>query len=208
MGVRIDMRRALQQQTRRFNDFQRRQVPFAASLALNSLATMVQVAETEALSDVFDNPTPFTRRAFGVRRASKHNLTAIVFAKDIQATYLLPWETGGRQVLGSKRAILTPKGARVNQYGNLPKGRLATLKAKSNVFIGAVKTKKGATINGVWQRPTNRKGQSALKLLIRFSDPAPVPARLHYGDRALEIVRANWRNEFSKAMTIATSTAR
>jgi hypothetical protein len=208
MGVRINMRAALQQQTRRYTDFQRRQVPFAISLMLNSLAGMVRDAETEALSDVFDNPTPFTRRAFGVRSATKHNLTAYVFAKDIQAQYLEPWETGGRQVLGSKRAILTPKGARVNQYGNLPKGRLATLKAQSNVFIGAVKTKKGETINGVWRRPARRNGKSTLKLMIRFSDPAPVPARLHFADRALDIVRRNGEAEWDKAMAVALATAR
>ena len=96
----------------------------------------------------------------------------------------------------------------MNQYGNLPKGRLATLKAKPNVFIGAVKTKKGLTINGVWQRPTKRSGKSGLKLMIRFSDPSPVPARLHFADRALGIVRANARTEWDKAMTLALATAR
>jgi hypothetical protein len=208
MGVRIDMRRAVQLQTRRYDDFRQRQVPFAISLTLNALAHLVKEAETEALSDTFDNPTPFTRRAFGVRSATKSSLTAYVFAKDIQAQYLAPWETGGRQVLGSKRAILTPKGARVNQYGNLPKGRLATLKAKSNVFVGAVKTKKGETINGVWQRPSRRNGKATLKLMIRFSDPLPVPAKLGFADRALDVVRTNFEPEFEKAMAQALATAR
>ncbi len=202
------MRAAVKQQTRRFNDFQRRQIPFAASLMLNSLAALVQADETEALSEVFDNPTPFTRRAYSVQRATKSNLTAYVYAKDIQAQYLTPWETGGRQVLGSKRAILTPKGARVNQYGNLPKGQLATLKSKPNVFIGAVKTKSGETINGVWRRPARRNGKATLKLLIRFSDPLPVPAKLHFGDRAFAVVRQHGRAEWDKAIATALASAR
>ena len=60
----------------------------------------------------------------------------MVFAKDIAAQYLEPYEDGGPQFLGAKRAILAPVAQRTNQYGNLPRTALVRLKAKPNVFTG------------------------------------------------------------------------
>ena len=83
----------------------------------------------------------------GMRGARKDDLTAIVFVKPIAARYLLPYEEGGDHVLPG-RALLNPKDIKLNANGQLPRGILARLKARPDIFIGPVQTKTGP-VNGV-----------------------------------------------------------
>jgi len=203
---------------RSLDDFARQQAPFATAKALTAVARRVQEAEVKAFSDVFDRPTLFTQRSVGVKAARKTSLTAVVFVKDIAARYLLPFEDGGKHFLPpSKRGgtLFNPKAAPVNQYGNLAKGTLRRLAGRQDVFVGAVRTKGGTTINGVWQRPAadgargrglNRTG--SLKLLVRFGDALPVKQRLGYRERAKAVVQASLQAEFDAAMGEALRTAR
>lgn len=202
----IDLRPALAQLRRDFNHFQRQQVPFASALALTRIAQQVQAAETAALETVFDRPTPFTRKAFVVKPARKSAPTATVLARDIQSKYLEPSEVGGRQVLGAKRAILAPRGVGLNSYGNLPRTKLATLKAKPTVFVGQVRAKKGAR-SGVWQRVGKGRNEK-LKLLIEFADPAPIQPVFGFLPRARSVVERVYVREFEAAMAQAMASAR
>ncbi len=204
-----------------------RQAPFAAALALTELARLVQQEEVKAMTEVLDRPTPFTLRSVGMRGARKDDLEARVFVKDIAAAYLEPFEFGGVHSLGAKRALLVPKQIGVNQYGNLPRGTLARLKGRSNIFIGSVTFKQsGQTVSGVWQRPVNggRRGggsgtkgntqnqiggsRTGLKLLIRFEDPQPVHQRLEYRERAKRVVAANFNRVFGQALRRAIATGK
>lgn len=198
-----------------------KQVPFAASLALNNLAKGVVAEERKLVDETFDTPTPFTENAFRIEVATKSKPIAVVAAKDIQAEYLAPYVVGGDRYLGTKRGMLAPIAGNINlnAYGNLTRGKLASLKGKPNVFIGAIKTKGGKVINGVWQRPTQGKrgkrgrGRSAttpghLKLMIVFKDTTPAPKHFAFLERAQAYVRANARREFQSALQRAFATAR
>lgn len=205
---------------RNLEGWQRRQVPFAMAQALTDVVRQVQAAETRALPEVFDNPTPFTKRAFAVTAARKSNLVAVVFAKDIQRAYLAPYgETGsGRQVVGpNRRGIPVPKRVGVNQYGNLTKGKVKALLAKPGVFSGKIETRSGQVVSGIWQRvpaqavgrrrPDGRE-EGALKLLVRWSDGAPVHQRFGFQARARALVMAQMRTAFASAWAKALATAR
>ncbi|WP_295541057.1 hypothetical protein [uncultured Pseudacidovorax sp.] len=196
---------------RKLDAFAYQQMPFATARALTALAGQVKVAEQKALPSVFDRPTPFTVNAIGVKPARKDTLTATVFVKDIAASYLQPYETGGANKLNSK-ALLKPVAGKIplNQYGNLPKNKLAQLRAKSNVFVGPITTKAGKTMSGVWQRAKPTKAQPAgkLTLLIAFTDAHPARQRLNYHQRAQQIVRANFNAEMRKALADALASAR
>jgi hypothetical protein len=222
--VDISIRSNIKQVQQSLSAFASQQVPYATSLALTSLANKVQVENTKALSQVFDRPTPFTQKAIGVKVARKNNLVATVFVKDIAASYLEPFEFGGMHKLNS-RAMLNPKNVQKNQYGNLPRTLINTLKGRSDVFIGPVKTKNGGVINGVWQRPPVGKqraggrgtkgklnvvgGQlTGLKLLIRFTDAQPVKQRLGYRARAKRIIDTNFDAEFSAALARSMASAK
>lgn len=206
-----------------------KQVPFATASALTAIAKLVQADETKGLKATFKKASPFTMKSVRIIPARKSNLSATVFVMDKAAQYLDPYETGGVHRLSGK-ALLNPKDIPLNQYGQLSKGVLAKLKARPDIFIGPVKTKKGV-INGVWQRVTdtqrvtllNSKGKrlrginklagasgvkGRLKLLIRFGDALPVKQRLGYRDRATRIVNANFNREFGAAMARAIASAR
>jgi len=142
-----------------------------------------------------------------MQAARKDRKQAIVYVRDIAAGYLEPYEFGGPNKLGGK-ALIKPVNVPVNQYGNLPRKKLAQLKAKGNVFIGKVKTKAG-TVDGVWQRiPPTRKQPGHLKLLLRFADAHQVKQHLGYRDRAARIISANFNAVFGKALARAMATAR
>lgn len=208
MSVEIDVRTNLKQLERNLDDFAYRQLPFATAQALTGLGKLVQAGEREAMSSVFDKPTPFTVNAVGVQGARKDNLQAVVYVKDIAASYLAPYEFGGPNKLNST-ALLKPVSQPVNQYGNLPRTKTSQLKARADVFVGKVKGKNGEEIEGIWQRTKASKGKpSSLKLLIRFSDAHPAKQHLDFRKRAEQLVRANFNAEMGKALARAIATAR
>lgn len=203
----ISMRSNLAEIQRNLGAFAYKQVPFAAAQALTELAHMVAAAERAALSQVLDRPTPFTLASIGVQGARKDRLYAVVFVKDIAAAYLAPYEFGGLNKLNS-RALIEPVNVTLNQYGNLPRRKLAQLKAKKGVFVGKVKTKAGE-VDGVWQRVPPKKGAPGhLKLLLRFADAHQVKQHLNYRERARRIVAANFNRVFGRALGRAMATAR
>lgn len=215
LSIKADLR-SLQ---RAFVGLGAKQVPFATSLTLNALAIGVSAEETKAVDQTFTSPTPFTEKAFRIQVATKSRPIAIVAAKDIQAEYLTPYVFGGERFLGTKRGMLAPRDIGLNQYGNLTKGKLASLKGKTSIFIGPITTKAGKTINGVWQRPAapkvgRRRGkavaapQGHLKLLIQFEDTSQVRKRLPFFERARAYVKANAAREFNVGMRRALATAR
>lgn len=213
----IDIRANLKPLQRAFIALSAKQVPFATSLALNTLAKGVVAQEKDEVSDTFDTPTPFTQNAFRTEAATKTRPIARVAVKDIQATYLEPYVVGGNRSLGTKRGMLAPRAVTLNQYGNLARGKLASLKGKPGVFIGKVTTRNGRVIDGVWQRPVRgirrdgtkgSKGRSGLKLLIQFEDTTPVRKRFDFFGRARAYLKANAAREFDAALKRAFATAR
>src|SRR5471032_100476 len=196
-----------------------KQIGFATAQALTAIAKEVQADETRNIAHTFKKPKPFTQNSVGVKGARKDNLVATVFVRPIAAKYLAPYEDGGVHFL-SGRALLNPKNLKLNAYGQLPRGVLARLKARKDIFIGPVKTKAGS-VNGVWQRippkdgKAARRGRSAvaaqpghLKLLIRFGDAIQVNKRLNYRSRAMAVVERGFAAAFRESLGRALETAK
>jgi hypothetical protein len=215
----VDVRMRLDDKAvrRMLADLPSKQIPFAISTGVNAISKRVAAAETAALGSEFHKATPFTKRAIAIQPARKEVPYAVVYVKDAQAAYLAPYETGGRQFLGSKRALINPKAKPLlNQYGNLPKGKLQRLKGRKDVFIGAVKTKAGL-VSGVWQRlpghianAKDAKGEKVgpLVLLIRWGDPQEVKPTLHFATRAAKVASDSVVTEFQAAFAKALATAK
>lgn len=221
--IKIDIRSDMKKLTRELDSFARKQVPFATALTVNGLAKRVQAEEAKAILETFDHPTPFTKRAIGMKSATKTTLTALVFAKDIQALYLEPYLDGGRQLLRGKAGLPVPVDARTNQYGNLPKGAIARMRGQPNVFFGKVQLKNGRTISGIWQRPGSASGgvrpraakqsgaakpKGGLKLLVKWTEGVEVHQRLDYQPRAARIIATHGATEFEAAFKRAMATAK
>lgn len=208
--IEISVRADVKKLEKSLNDLAYKQIPFATALALTNLAKQVQLSEETALPSIFDRPTLFTQNAIGVTPARKDNPQAVVFMKDITAAYLAPYEFGGKNKgVGARGVFLRPANITLNQYGNLPRNKVAALKGKPNVWIGKIKGKNGQDIDGVWQRiPAARGRPASLKLLIKFEDPHPARQHIDWFKRADAIVRANFNREFGKALAKALATAK
>lgn len=217
---------------KKLSDTAKKQMPFAMATALTSLAQLVAKAEKANEHEVLDRPRPFTTNSIKVIGARKDRLAALVYMQDIAARYLEPYEFGGTNVLNSK-VLLKPIAAvkDLDQYGNLPRNFLAKIKGRSDIFVGAVKTKHGV-IKGVWQRATEDGGKAStsrvgkdgkvkvrktskglntsggLKLLVQFADAHPVKQRLHWFDLASKLVDDSVNQEFGKALGKALGTAK
>lgn len=220
--VEISVRSNVKEITKKLSELAYKQLPFATATALTMLAKEVQADEKANIQRTFKHPKPFTVNSVGIKGATKTSLEARVFVKPIAAKYLEPYESGGVHVLPG-RALLNPKDIKLNQYGQISKGTLNHLKARSDIFIGPVKTKHGM-INGVWQRSTSsipagnsKKARTSnryanttgkLRLLIRFGDALPVNEHLGYQARAKALVNRRFNAVFGAAMARAIATAR
>lgn len=97
--------------------------------SVNSIAEAAQLHVTEALPVHLDRPTPFTRKAIGVKQArpGARDVLAEVDVLSLQARYLALEIFGGVRKAGdyatTKLGPLIPgKDAPRNAYGNLPRG--------------------------------------------------------------------------------------
>ena len=128
-------------------------VPFVVAAALTDTAVRIGRTETDVMSRVFDQPTPFTLRAVGVTPATKVELRAVVFLKTTQARYLFSEITGGKRevkqfekkfgAIGSAAVTVPGQGVRLNQYGNLSKRQLLSIARDLNSSGSAKRFFKG-----------------------------------------------------------------
>lgn len=207
MVMQINVRTNISEISKKLDALAQRQIPFATAQALTAVARAVAAAEKAEIKKTFPTATPFTLASVGSRGARKTDLQATVFLKDITAMVLEPYEFSGVHHLNS-RALLNPKNVLLNQYGNLPRSKLATLKGKANVFVGQVKTKAG-DVSGVWQRIAPTKGKPGhLKLLIRFGDALPVKQHLEWRLTARQVVARTLEKEFGRALGRAIASAK
>lgn len=185
---------------RALSDLARRQLPFATAMALNDTAKDVSEAWGKHLQRRLDRPTPFTVRSRYVRRASKRKLTATVGIKDRQASYLKYQVEGGTR-LPARRALLVPVRARLNRYGNMPRGAVARALARPNTFSGKV-----GRAAGVFQRQARRS--AGLKMLVAYASRASYGKRLDLQQVAEKRARASFARHFARRFRAAMATAR
>lgn len=175
-----------------------RQIPFATARALTETAKDGRKAEQRRLERVLDRPTPFTKRGVAIRSASKRQLRARIFYKDVQAGYLEILEKGGTRT-PEGRALLVPVGARVNKYGNLSRNQVARLLARPNVFSGQV-----GRAAGIFQ--VMRSGR--VKLLVAYESRARYRPQLGFRRAAEKRARRAFPVKFRAAFREALRTAR
>lgn len=191
------------------NDFQRRQLPFAAALALTATARSAQRVVTGEIPQIFNHkgpPTPFTRRAVGITPARKSNLRAEVFVKRAQAKYLGIEETGGAVHPAPGAPILTPVNAPLNAYANIPRGTVRKLAGRDRYFLGTVHG-----VYGLWERlrPTPGAGgaQHHLRLVAAMRQHARYQPRFGFGQRVGDAVRAAFLPALRVGMDRALATS-
>lgn len=138
-----------------------KQVPFAASLAINNVMKTALPAVQAEMKRVFDRPTPWTLKSYRVLKFSKkQDLTGIIGFKDTDykggpggrsssaaGVYLQPLMSGGprppkrfeallrsRGLIGRDEFVVPSKFQRLDQYGNVP--RSVVQKVLANLRAG------------------------------------------------------------------------
>jgi len=138
---------------RMLDTFERRQMPFAVSLALNRTAQTIARLERAEMRRRFDRPTPYTLNALRVVPAKKTSLTARVWFKDfagkgtVAEDYLLPQVEGGTRsqkrferalrrigIMTENEFAVPGAGAKLDAYGNMGRGQIVQILAYLQAF--------------------------------------------------------------------------
>ena len=196
MTTRIDVRLDITNAVRRLDAASRKQVPFAAAQAINTLAFDVMRAERSAISGMFRNPRPFTQRGTVVQqKARKGRPEALVGLRPEVAAYLAPFEFGGlHHIPGKGMALLNPVNIRLDRGGQI-RGKPSDIGSRPGVFVGSVNTKHGP-VAGFWRRLKNHH----LQLLIRFTRAKAVTQHLDFVARAEAQVKRDYASTFDDAL--------
>lgn len=135
------------------SDIERRQIPFALSLAINRTANKTKDALVHEMRDVFERPTPYTLSSIFIKPSNKRSLTAIVGLKDT-ATKAIPASkfltaqiVGGARrlkryevalrsigILPSNYFTVPGQAAKLDAYGNMSKGQIVQILSYFNAF--------------------------------------------------------------------------
>ncbi len=136
---------------------QARQVPFAASLAINRTAQRVREETLGEMSAQFDRPTPLVLKSLFITPSTKVRLHATVYLKDYEiggknlrsmAEIIGHQFTGGTRLrkrmedafvrarlIGPGEYLVPGPDAKLDQYGNLSRGQTQQIYAALRLFF-------------------------------------------------------------------------
>lgn len=214
-----------------------KQARFATALALTRTAQDVRLAIPQALEQVFDRPTTFTKRGTYVKMARRDSLVSEVGFRGIQSRYLRLQAEGGTYTPGPA-GIRLPGNIQLNAFGNIPRGLIDKLKAAADngqlsaaiarrlgasgrrkdqrgkplqLFYGKPQGKgwEGAPL-GIWRRvPGVAGGPGKLIPVIVFEDtPARYRKRLDMEQIAMPVVQRVFERHLAAALRQSIGSAK
>ena len=158
------------------SELERRQLPFAAAVAVNRTARQVIAHLKSRMEVVFDRPTPFTRNAFELKpAATKQSAEAVIGEKAVQGRrhFLKVQELGGprgqtglEKLIASKlptggliRSVIPAtgaafEGARLDRYGNWAA-------AERNQLLSALGAQRDKATNGSLASRKRARGRAS-----------------------------------------------
>lgn len=182
-----------------------KQVPFAASLAMNKTAESIQSVEKRKIQSDLDRPTPAVVKSIRVQRSSKRYLNAAVFVLPAISNFLhYQVEGGTRAPRGRTEAV--PVKIRLNKYGNIParrQNKIAKLLARPDTFSGTVRG-----VPGIYQRGRGRMRNKKVKLLLAYENRISYRPRFPFYRYAQTTLNRVWRRQFNNAIARALRSAR
>jgi hypothetical protein len=217
-----------------------RQMPFAVMLGINRTAMLVKDELRAEMTRIFDRPRPATLNSLLTHMATKKNLEAKVWIKDEYEynqgspfiNYLGPNIFGGGRNAKSSEKILRAsgvlrgdmftahgKGAPLDQYGNIPRGKYLQMISG----IGAMRDR----LDNITSRSRARNPRRAqyfilgnphlgiysrqngeLKSILKFVKAPVYKKRLDFFGVGQRVIDENLKNETIIAIEQAMRTAR
>lgn len=196
--MQISVKADIKSVTRKLTAIQKKQIPFAVSKGLNDTAFDLQRHMQGEVGKHIDRPTPFTRKGFMVRRATKAHHIAEVYIPGNRWKYMKYAVDGGTAPGLSSVPVKAPR----NAYGSMRRNYLANAIKSKSTFSGTVKGKAGV------YRRTGRKGKGGLKTLAVFKTGVRYPARFDYPGIGGKYVRSVFLRHMREALARALATAR
>lgn len=181
-----------------------KQVPFAASVAINQTVKDIQKVEQAAIKRELDKPTPSTVKGIRVSRSSKRKLVGTVFIIPHIDKFLKYQIEGGTRPPRSK-AEAVPVSIRLNKYGNIPgrrQGKLAKLLTRPDTFSATIRG-----VAGIWQRGKGRN-RNRVTLLVAYEKETKYSPAFKFYEHAERTTAKRWHRNFNKALSAAIRTAR
>ena len=179
----------------------KKQVPFAASVAINNTTRDVQKVEHAAAKRELDEPRTSTIKGIRYQASNKRNLTGAVFVVSHVDKFLRYQIHGGiRRPRASAEAL--PVNVRLNRYGNIigrRQGKLRKLEARQDTYRAVI-----GGVYGLWQR-TKKQG---IRLLVAYEQRITYRPRFRFYEHAERTVNRRWRRHFETAIQYAIRTAR
>ena len=209
----------------RFLKNNKKQLPFASSVALNSTGFDIRQALNKGTQGAFDKPTKFTQKAFLTTKSKKTNLVVHVFAKDKEggdaARYIRFGVQGGARppkgfekyfeglpndgTLGMNVYFMPTREIKRDSFGNISRANLKKISASVTSGTAFIGTPKGGTRPaGIYER---KKGKLIAKFITTTSKPT-YTGRFNIEAIASKVVQRRFDQHFNKAMSKAISTAK
>ena len=169
--MQVSIQADFNQLTKDLTKLQKKQIPFALSRAINSIAFQSQVDLKEAIPRYIDRPTKHTIKGVRYKKGNKKDPTAFVGfrskflspggAGTLQSDYMHYQVHGGRKLpqLGKDLAVPFPKHQKLNKYGNIKRTKIREyLRDSDRYFSGKPKGQSGAD-DGIWERMPPNSGR-------------------------------------------------
>ena len=178
-----------------------KQVPFAASVAINKTARDVRKVEQAAAKRELDEPRTSTIKGIRYQGSNKRHLVAAVFVVS-HIDKFLRYQIHDGTLSPRTSAEALPVNVPLNEYCNIEgrrHGKLRKLEARQDTFRAVI-----GGLHGLWQR-TKKRG---LKLLVAYEQRVSYRPRFRFYQHAERTVNRRWRHNFDAAIRQAIRTAR
>lgn len=183
--MRIVVKDTLKELSRDLTNIQKKQIPFAASQALNQLAyEIAKKVMPEKADQTFEGgATAFTRKAFNYKKSTKRDLTAIVFINEAQNKYMQFMVQGGTRFPNKRAILVSTKQSKLNKYGNFPKGKVSQMLADKSKFFSGVPKGQSDKPAGIWERygRGSRAGGQRIRLVALYTQEAQYKPLFPFG---------------------------
>ena len=216
--MQISVQSNIRQVTRFLDDVQKKQIPFAASRALNDIAFKVSRREMPELAQrVFDKgATSFTKRGFKYKKSNKRDLTAIVFIDEQQGEYMKFQVAGGTRFPNKKALLISTDQSKLNRYGNFTQAQLARIiNDKQKFFKGIPKGRSGKNYEGIWERygraASATSGGKRIRMVARYADKAQYRPLFPFGKHTEKVVfarKGGFTDTFNRRLKQALASAK
>ena len=208
--ITLNIKSNVQEVAARLTDRMRKQVPFAASLAINEMAFDTREMIKDLMGKTYDGgAVNYTKNAIYSSRSTKRNLTAYVYVGGTdqhRINYVMNTIMGGvAPKKGAAQFSPNKKLVRVTKVGrNMPRGYVKRNLIKDEYFLmHAAQGKKG----GLYRRVKKGK-DTKLELMVAFNDNQINKPTLPAKSASAAFVKKHFNAIFFRSLRRALATAR